>query len=76
MAASIDTTGFVLPLCTVDEVIAELADTMRSLLRFTEFRMGLDEEKAAIHRETLLHWKSRLEWQRDRMLEQGCEASA
>jgi hypothetical protein len=52
-------TGFILPLCTLDEVRAELADTERSIVRLGDFPVvNLDRR---VERLSILNrWRTKL----------------
>lgn len=64
---SANATGrFILPLCSADEVRAELADTERSLARLGDFKV-VDAGRRAERRERLIRWRDRLREQLDAM---------
>lgn len=57
----------VMPLATVEDVQAELEDTMRSLLRLGDFPI-VDPARREERRQILLAWQDRLAAQLDDML--------
>jgi hypothetical protein len=66
LSAPIDTTGFILPLSTIDEVRDELASTRRQLTEMGSQRI-VDLEQFLAYRTRLQRWEQRLHDQLSRM---------
>jgi hypothetical protein len=75
MDCQVNVAGFLYPIASLDQIIDALERTNLALLRLGHSRAFLNSAAAVERHRRLLWLRDRLEFQRDRMVEQGATVS-